>query len=354
MTARSAPARVALVKWDPSDGLAEALGRELVEQGHAVDYFLYDQPLPESAEVVLTFAPYGPFLPIARKVGQVEGRNRPVLVHWSTEGFPDPRLPWPVIAGLGAARSWLDTQARSPSAGRRRLAGLPPLAWLNRRLFRFRYVGDTLQAWRQGWLRVYAEVSEMYAGIYRRHGLPAQFVPWGTSPLWYADLKLERDIDVLWMGKRRNAHRSGLLDSVRAGLEKHGVKMYVADGVERPFIFGDERTRLLNRAKITLNVKTKWYNSGFTFRFQMVAGNRSLVVSEPFLPHVSRYEAGVHFAVAPPEHLADTILYYLSPAGEDARRALAENAYQLATTELTLGNSVRALMRLAAEAGERY
>jgi glycosyltransferase involved in cell wall biosynthesis len=343
--------RVAVVQWGPHDGLTEALGRELVEQGHAVTPFLYDQPLPEAAEVVLTFAPYGPFLPIAQQVGRLPAARRPLLVHWSTEGFPDPRLPWAAIAGLGTARSWLGTQAASPSASRRRLAALRPVAWLNRRFFRFRYVGDTLHAWRRGWLSVYAEVSEMYAGIYRRHGLPAQFVPWGTSPLWHADLKLERDIDVLWMGKRRNGRRSGLLDRVRARLEPHGVKMYVADGVERPFIFGDERTRLLNRAKITLNVKTKWYNSGFTFRFHMVAGNRSLVVSEQFMPHVSRYQPGVHFAVAPPERLAETILYYLEH--EDERRALAENAYQLATTELTLGNSVRALMRLAAETSER-
>ena len=69
------------------------------------------------------------------------------------------------------------------------------------------------------------------------------------------------------------------------------------------------------------------------------------------MTHVSAYRAGVHYAVAPPEQLADTILYYL--AHEDERRALAENAYQLATTELSLGNSVRALMQLAAEASER-
>ena len=126
--------------------------------------------------------------------------------------------------------------------------------------------------------------------------------------------------------------------------------MFMADGVERPFIFGEERTRLLNRAKITLNLKTRWYNSGFAFRFHTVAGNRSLVVSEPFRTHVSRYQAGVHYAVAPPEQLAETILYYLDHESE--RRALAENAYQLATTELSLGNSVRQLMQLAAQAGQ--
>jgi hypothetical protein len=300
---------------------------------------------------VLTFGPYGRLWPIVRQCGHWPDGQRPLLLHWSFEGFPDPRLPWPVLAGLGTARAWFDAHSDSPSAWRRGLAALPPAAWVNRSLFRFRYLGDMLQAQRRGWLSVFGEVSELYASLYRRHGVPAHFIPWGTSPLWHADLGLERDIDVLWMGKRRNARRSRLLDEVRARLEQHGVHMLVADGVERPFIFGEERTRILNRTKITLNVKTRWYNSGFTFRFHTVAGNRSLVVSEPFVTHVSAYRAGVHYAVAPPEQLADTILYYL--AHEDERRVLAENAYQLATTELSLGNSVRALMQLAAEASER-
>jgi hypothetical protein len=173
-------------------------------------------------------------------------------------------------------------------------------------------------------------------------------VPWGTAPGWHKDLGLERDIDILWMGKRRNGRRSDLIDRVRAELARHGVNMYVADGDEKPLIFGEERTRLLNRTKLTLNVRTRWFNSGFTFRFHTVAGNRCVVVSEPFLTHVSNYKAGEHYAEAPPDQLAEKIMHLLTH--EDERRAIAERAYTLATTELSLRAGVRKLMACAVPA----
>ena len=126
------------------------------------------------------------------------------------------------------------------------------------------------------------------------------------------------------------------------------MRFYVADNVEHPFIFGLERTRLLNRAKITLNVKTSGHSNGFTFRFHMAAGNRSLVVSEAFVPQSAHYEPGVHFIDAPPEHLADMIYYYVTHDKE--RRAVADNAYSLVTTEMTLAQSVQALMEEVAHA----
>jgi len=345
MSPNSRPGRptVALIKWAAADGISEAIGLELAGLGYDVIPFQHDQPVPAAA-TVLTFAPHGRWWPVALQVGRLPAGDRPALIHWGTEGFPDPRTPWPLIAGLGRARSWLDALSDRPAAWQRRLARLPPVPALNRGLFRFRYVGDNLRAMRRGWLTGLADVSEWYARLYRKNGYPAQFVPWGTAPTWHADLKLERDIDVLWMGKRRNGRRSDLIDRVRRELAQHGVNMYMADGVERPFIFGEERTRLLNRTKLTLNVKTRWFNSGFTFRFHTVAGNRCVVVSEPFLPHVSRYQAGEHYAEAPPEELAQRILYLL--AHDDERRALAERAYQLVTTEMTLRESVRKLIAL--------
>ncbi len=337
---------VALIKWAPADGISEAIGLELTGLGYDVRPFAHDQPVPAAATVV-TFAPHGRWWPVALQVGRMPAGQRPALIHWGTEGFPDPRLPWPVLAGLGRARSWLDA-FHDGRAWQRRLARRPPLTTINHGLFRFRYVGDNLRALHRNWLTALADVSEWYARLYQQHGYPAQFVPWGTASSWHADLKLERDIDVLWMGKRRNGRRSDLIDRVRRELEPHGVNMYVADGVERPFIFGQERTRLLNRTKLTLNVRTRWFNSGFTFRFHTVAGNGCVVVSEPFMTHVSRYQAGEHYASAQPAQLAEKILYLL--AHEDERRAIADRAYQLVTTEMTLRESVRQLMALAVPA----
>lgn len=67
--------------------------------------------------------------------------------------------------------------------------------------------------------------------------------------------------------------------------------MYVVDNVENPFVFGEERLRLLNRLTITLNLLPTWYDHAFPYRFHLAAPNRSLVVSEPIPPHCPRYQA---------------------------------------------------------------
>jgi hypothetical protein len=160
-------------------------------------------------------------------------------------------------------------------------------------------------------------------------------------PRWYADLGLERDIDVLWMGIRGSKRRSQLLDRVRYELKMHGVEMYVADNEENPFIFGDERTEYLNRAKITLNITRTWYDDNFS-RFSLAAPNRSLVVSEKMLPHCPSYQPGVHYVEAKPDDLAQSILFYLQNPTE--RERIVEAAYHLTTEELTFNNSIKHIM----------
>lgn len=322
---------VAIIKWSEHDELAEALADEVCKLGQNPQFFSSQNSIPDRADLILTFAPYGKWFPIAQQVGQRPPSLRPVFVHWNFEGIPDPRTPWALVELLSLARSHLDS-----------------FSWLRKRMLRFRYVGDYLRALRAGWLDVFAIISEIYSRMFRTHGVPAHFVPWGTSPRWYADLKLERDIDVLWFGKRRTPRRSYHIDRVRQELTARGRRMVVIDGIERPFVFGKKRTELLNRAKIVLNVAPLPFSSGFTFRFHMVAGNRALIVAESFTPASSDYQLGSHYVAVPPAQLAETILYYLEH--EDERRALAENAYQLVTTQLTLGSSVAALMEHARRA----
>jgi hypothetical protein len=185
----------------------------------------------------------------------------------------------------------------------------------------------------------------IFADFHHRHGVPACFVPWGTPPEWHADLRLERDIDVLWIGKRRTRRRARLLDQLIPALRQYGVNLYVADGIERPFIYDQERTDILNRARITLNLLPAWYDPALLFRFHMAAGNRSLVISEPCLPHNPEVLPGVHYVEAPVGALVETILFYLEH--EAARREIAEQAHRLVTGRLTLRNSVRALMGAA-------
>src|SRR5690606_8590390 len=118
----------------------------------------------------------------------------------------------------------------------RALAHRPPLRWVNRRFTRLSYLGDYFHALRQGVLARLFDISVLYARRYTQHGLPTQAVPWGSVPGWYAQLNLERYIDVLWMGARAPRRRSRLLDRVQRELSARGIRMYVADNQANPFI----------------------------------------------------------------------------------------------------------------------
>jgi hypothetical protein len=118
--------------------------------------------------------------------------------------------------------------------------------------------------------------------------------------------------------------------------------MYIADNVENPFIFGKTRIQMLNRAKITLNLLPTWYDQAFAARFHVTAPNCSLLVSEPLLAHCTLYEAGKHYVSTPVDRLVETLCHYL--VHEEERRQIAENAYQLATTEMTLNKSIRTIL----------
>jgi hypothetical protein len=197
------------------------------------------------------------------------------------------------------------------------------------------------------------EYSAIYADFHRRRHIPAIFVPWGTWPGSCADLGLQRDIDVLWMGTRRTRRRSNAIDTIRAQLSTHGVDMHVVDGVENPFVFGQGRTQLLNRSKLTISVLPHPYDRVFPHRFHIAAGNRCLVVSEPELPHYAGiYEPDNHYVSAPVESMAQTILHYLER--EQERLRIVENAYQLVTNKLAFSNSIRAIMAAISECGRGH
>ena len=339
--------RIAVINWSDDDEIAEAICNELVSLNHKPVCFNFNEKLPADVEVVFSFAPYGRFLQIPGQLKNIPQHKRPVFVHWNTENPPDLRLPWFIMKSIGACRSWLDRLNDSDSAPIQLLNQHPLIAWIQKRMHKFRYVGEYHYAYRKGWLDIFAETSEIYARLHHEHGLPATVIPWGTAPDWYGELHCERDIDVLWMGTRRTRRRSQLLDQICEQLVGHGLKVHIADNVDNPFIFKEERTLYLNRAKITLNLLPTWYDNAFPYRFHMAAGNRSLVVSEPLLSHCPVYQAPKHYVSTPVEGIVETILYYLQY--EHERLQIIENAYQLVTTKLTLHNSIKTIMNAVNE-----
>ena len=144
---------------------------------------------------------------------------------------------------------------------------------------------------------------------------------------WGADLKLERDVPVLWIGKIATARRKRLLKRLRADLQEHGVEILMIDGVENPYVFGEERTVLLNRTKIVVNLlRERWDDN--SMRYRLAAQNRALIVTEPTLPHTP-FLPGLHLVETPIEQMAETICHYLSH--EEERQRIVGRAYQLIT-----------------------
>lgn len=333
--------QIAVIEWSVDDTISAVIRDELNRLGH---YSILVQPDTQDFrefDVVFSFGPYGNFLAIPSFLASLPVERRPIFVHWNTEGLPDLRIPWQLMRLIGAFRSWTGRLENSSIYLGHIMANIPPVSWLNARMYRFRYYGDYYYAQRNGWIDVFADSSVIYGGLHSRHGLPTIFAPWGATPRWYADLDLERDIDVLWMGNRKGKRRNNLLNQVCWELRALGLKVYVADGVENPFIHNEERTEILNRAKITLNLTRTWYDDNFS-RFSMAAPNRSLIVSEPLLPHCPLYEAGIHYVSAPIEKLTEVILYYLQ--NENERLRIVDQAYQLVTTKLAFRNSVKQIM----------
>ena len=335
------PGTVAIPHRNEIDGIAEVISDELSALGYHPVLFQIGSAIPEKAEVVFSFGPYGRFLTIPRQLAKMPPEQKPIFVHWNTEGIPDPRIPWKLMSSVSGWRSWLGRVQDS----RNNSARIPGTEWLSSllesRMLRFRYLGDYYYALRRGWLDIFADTSEIYADIHRQHGLPTIVAHWGATPRWYKDLGLERDIDVLWMGTRGTKRRSLLLDRVRSKLKAYGVRMHLADGKENPFIFGDERIYYLNRSKITLNITRTWYDDNFS-RIALAAPNRSLVVSEQVLPHCPSFIAGTHYVSVPVDSLAETILYYLDH--EEERLRIVDNAYHLVTTKLVFRESIKSIM----------
>ena len=333
---------VALVKWEDNAGDIEAaIHCELTNLGHRAIYFKYDEAIPAGVDVVFSFAPYRNFLQIPRQLDGMPAKERPIFVHWNTEGLLDLSIPQWAGMTMGAFRSWVGRLNDSEAHWTQTLMRYSPLRLINSRMRGSLRLGDYHYAHRKGWLDVFADISAVYARRFSEQGLPTIHAPFGTSPLWYAHLGLERDIDVLWMGMRGTRRRGKILDRLEQKLDARGVRFHMTDGIKNPFVLGEARTRLLNRAKITVNILRTWWSEN-SLRFALAAPNRSLIVSEKILPHSPAYKPGVHYVSAPVDKLAESILYYLEH--EQERLRIVENAYQLATEEMKFGKSVKIIM----------
>lgn len=157
-------------------------------------------------------------------------------------------------------------------------------------------------------------------------GIPSTAVPTGYSPTLGRSMGHgDRDIDVLFFG-HVSSRRRALLNRIDAALRQAGFALTV---IERD-CYGDERTVILNRSKIVLNLhKFPWEFAGQ--RLLMAMSCRALVVSE-WAPDTTPYRHGEHMFTARVEELPEILVTLLKDQGR--RETVAEAGYQFATTRL--------------------
>lgn len=323
---------VTIIDWD---GTRRFMKEPFVELGYNCCFYDPEEMLTTETDLFFSFGYIADYFLFLHKFENLEPQRRPLFFHWNTEGVPDLRFPTWVTLWGSILRSHIGRQANRSTSG-------SLLRTLNKRANRFRYLGDYLYAHNHGLMQSLFDSSEIYVALERSVGLPAHYVPWGTLRSDWSSLNLDRDIDVLWMGRPRGKRRNNLVLTIRNQMAKHGKMMTVIDGVEHPYVFGTERIELFNRSKITLNLRPAWDTYNHIFKFHLAAGNRSLLISEPFLKHNPEYIEDYHYVSSSTDNLVNTILYYCEHEQERAR--IAENAYQLVTTSMTMTNSIEKIM----------
>ncbi|MCA9936344.1 MAG: glycosyltransferase family 1 protein [Ardenticatenaceae bacterium] len=325
------PLHIGIPFWEPNDGFGNVFLQTLRDLDVPAESFPHDAPIPPDCNALLVYGPFGSLVPLANQLRHLPEASRPALLLFQTEQFPNPRWPEWARYTLSLSRSWVERLAyRSTTT---------PHSWLTRLIrkgHRFRYYGDLYWLRREGLLTLLITDSYYTENFLRQRGFNPLLSSIGNHSDWGTDLGLERDIPVLWLGKPGSRRRARLLRQLRTELQQRGVNLLMVDGIEHPYVFGHERTVLLNRSKITLNLLRQPWDDN-SMRFYLAAVNGTLVVSEPMLPH-SPFVDGQHLIVAPLAQLADTICYYLEHEAE--RQQLTNQARHFVLTELTMRNSM--------------
>jgi hypothetical protein len=172
-------------------------------------------------------------------------------------------------------------------------------------------------------------------------GIPAHWVPLGYDPSRGHDMGLSRDIEVLFLGTLEVPRRRRIIKRLR----RRGVNLLAMGNRFDPACWGENRTRLLNRTKIFLNI-SRFVGELPDTRLILGMANKALVISEPIY-NPAPYVPGKHYISAPIEEMPQVISYYLTH--DDERAYIANEGHRFVTHEVTMAGSVSRVLELIKE-----
>jgi len=331
--------KVGIVCWNEDDEIGEMILDAFIDLGYSTKIFLHNSIIPEQLDVVLAYGPFGSLVPIANQLLAIPSSERPLFVLWMTEQFANPNIPEVIRYGGGIFRSRLERQAYYQLENGAWVQNTK-FHWITNKFHRYRYYGDLYWLQRKGILSILAIASPWTANFLKERGFnPLEAYP-GLCQDCGDELNIERDIPVLWLGKTGSNRRENVLKSIRIELRKSDIEILMIDGIENPYVFGEDRTLLLNRSKIVLNIlRQEWDDN--SMRYCFAALNRSLIISEPTLRHTP-FVPGEHLVELPIDQITDGIRYYLSH--EDERQQIVNRAFQLVTSKMTMHQGVKKII----------
>ncbi len=336
---------VASLVWSLPSELHELQADVVQKIGYQHRFFLFDEPIPADAKIVLVQGPYGTLLPLVRQLVDCAPKHRPILAYWFQQSLD---VQWPEWMISFLARTFSDLHRyykEAGSLGNTLDCIIPKL--MNTKGERLGFLGDILWLHHHRLLDVFALSSTVYAEYCRQHRIISIIVPRGYHPGYGQVLDLERDIAVVWIGKTRSNRRKRAVYWLREQLEKRGQVMHIYDGQENDFIFDEKRTQILNRTWFVLNVfpHPTWELS---IRYYITAVNGAVVLTEPgenkypFIP-------AKHLVECPLEKMPETVMYYLEHKAE--WYSISREMLSFMKRELTLEQSIANILTHAEKIG---
>lgn len=283
-----------------------------------------DGPLDiESGSVLWILGNANWFPKVFRQLESTPQSRRPLVVLWHFEPLPPPKeskLSWPRLnlreIGKILLRDARATDVYTNYFRLRRLVqkGLPDLLVVST-LSRHEFLAEK--------------------------GIAATWVPLGYSKSIGQDMELQRDINVLFLGALNIPRRKRNITHLR----RRGVNILTMGSWSDPTCWGDNRTRLLNRTKIFLNI-LRFPGELSGLRLILGMANKALVISEPMY-NPAPFVPGKHYINATIKEMPEIIRYYLTHEYE--RKRIVNEAYLFVTQELTMERSVSRILELIRE-----